>query len=163
MRIDREYLLENHADLVEAFRVEGREEERSVLVADESRIAPELLQEIEGRTADTEALRAEGATAERERIQGIQELTIAGHEDLAAAAIEEGVTPEVFAVRQVKAEQQAGSGALSRMRAAEKELDAPEPAAPKDDAVPEEKSADAEGERLFALSPRGRRKQAASG
>lgn len=158
MRINREYLLENHADLVDAFRAEGAagvslpEINAEYLEANHPAVV----------TAITQSRVSSAVDAERARIKGIRDLTIAGHEDLAQTAVDDGSTPEQFAVAQVKAEKQSGTAALDRIRAAEAEQDAPPPSAPKDDAV-EEESAEAKGTRLFAMSPRGRRKQAASG
>lgn len=84
-------------------------------------------------------IRTAAATAERERIFGIQGLTIAGHESLVAeCAKDPAVTVEMAAVRLVQAQQAAGAAAesaeatarrrhLDALKADEDGLDAPPP------------------------------------
>ena len=62
--------------------------------------------------------RAAGATAERERIQGVLALALDGHEDLLQALAFDGkTTPAEAAVQVVQAEQQRGAGWLERRAA----------------------------------------------
>ena len=156
MKVTKAYLEENHADLVAEIRAEGAAGV-SLPTIDAAYLEEnhaDLVQSFEARGAEA------AATAERERIVGIHELVIAGHEDLAAEAVNDPkVTPEVFAIRQVKAEQKVGSGALAGLKKAEKEQDAPDAAAAEDDYAPEAVE-EGQATRLKSASPR-LRKQAA--
>lgn len=66
-KITAAYLEENHPDLVDRFRAEGRAEGKA-----------------EGLEAGREKGRKEGADAERARIEAIDKMTLPGHEALAA-------------------------------------------------------------------------------
>lgn len=70
--------------------------------------------------------RAEGVKQENDRICAIEDLALTGHGDLVAEAkADPSVTPEVFASRQIKAEQEAGGQALRTIKQEEADLDAP--------------------------------------
>lgn len=77
---------------------------------------PDLLTEAtrEAVEAAETTARTAGATAERERLIGIDEIAVAGHEDLVAKAKADGkTTPEALALQIVKAEKAAGATHLS--------------------------------------------------
>lgn len=66
------------------------------------------------------AYRAEGATAERARLLALEEVAIAGHEDLLAKAkADPNMTAEKLALEIVKAEKAAGTKYLDGLKAAE--------------------------------------------
>lgn len=111
--ITRELIADKHPEIASAFRQEGRE-------------------------AAAAELRAEGATAERERIQAVQAQSLPGHEKLVQTLMFDGKTtgPEA-AVQILNAERQAGSVALSVMR-----VDSIAPVPPSADAPPRSKADD---------------------
>lgn len=75
---------------------------------------PELVSEIEG-AASTLA-----ATAERDRILGIEEIDAGGHDDLITAAKKDGkTTPEALALKIMKAEKTSGAALLATREAAD--------------------------------------------
>lgn len=96
--ITSEYLLANHSALVEAFRAEGRA----------------------GGEKD-------GAEKERARILGIQGRTLPGHEELAAKAIADGISPDAFAGLQIDAAKKVRAGGLAALAADDSALDVPPP------------------------------------
>lgn len=87
-------------------------------------IAPEVAQ----------ALRAEGAKAEHDRLAALEEVAIAGHEDLLAKAkADPNMTAEKLALEIVKAEKAKGSEYLATLKKAEADMpqvEAMKPAAP---------------------------------
>jgi len=86
------------------------------------------------------ALRAEGATAERERIRGIEELSIPGHRELLAQAKfgPEPMGPELFAVAVMRAERDQRSKYLRDARADADQAVVPGSAAPMSGTAEEE-------------------------
>lgn len=89
--------------------------------------------DVEG-AADT--ARAAGAEAERARILGIEEVAVAGHEDLVAAAKADGkTTAEQVAVQIITAQKAAGAGYLAARTEAEAAV-GQVPAAPTGATVP---------------------------
>jgi len=81
------------------------------------------------------ALRAEGASAERARLTGIEANILPGYEKLAAECkADPACTPEMAAVRQVQESKNKGSAYLAAQRTNEGALNAPAPAAPADPA-----------------------------
>lgn len=99
--ITREYIAAQHPAIAEEFRKEGRESA------------------LEG----ADAIRAEGATAERARIQAVREQSMPGHEALIETLMFDGVTTgEQAAVKVLSAEKTARGNRLDDLRA-----DAPEP------------------------------------
>lgn len=116
---------------------------------------PELVEEIEQAAADAaqaddrEAIATEAREAERARILGIEEVAIAGHEDLVAAAKAGDTTPEQLAVQIVKASKAAGKDHLAARADADRAIGdipaAPPPAAAAaDETAPIEDRAKAE-------------------
>ncbi len=106
MAINKEFLQANHADLVEAFRAEGRTAGFE-----------------EGRKAGLEEGRKQGATTERERIAAIDAAAVPGHEKLTAQAKAEGMSAGEYAQRVLAAEKVAREQAMANAT-----LDAPKPA-----------------------------------
>lgn len=103
--ITRAYLAEHHSDLVQAIHNEG----------------------VAAATADVTAAQKEyftaGATAERERIQGVLAQSIPGHEKLVQALAFDGeTTPEKAAMQVLAAEKTARTTSLTNHKA-----DAPKP------------------------------------
>lgn len=81
---------------------------------------------------------AEGAAAERARILGIQDVMLAGNEEMAKAAIADGkTTPEQFAFTQAKAEKAKGGGFMNSMLAEAAQQPKVEPAVDPALATPE--------------------------
>lgn len=79
MNITRESIAAEHPEIAQAFRQEAL---AAITVETLSADNPSLVA----------ALRAEGATAERERIKGVQECRLPGHDDLVATMMFDGVT-----------------------------------------------------------------------
>ncbi|PWC81260.1 S49 family peptidase [Azospirillum sp. TSH64] len=73
--------------------------------------------------------RAEGATAERQRIAKIEEIALAGHDEAKIRAIESGSSPEAFAMEIVAAEKAKAGASLSAIAGDEDALEAPAPGA----------------------------------
>lgn len=97
-RMDKSTLMEKHPELYQAVLAEGQ---ASASVADQAALA---------------AARAEGATAERERIQSVEAACMPGHEKLIASLKYDGVTTGGQAALQViGAEAQLRAGALTAM------------------------------------------------
>jgi len=91
-----------------------------------------------------EALRAEGATAERDRILGIQAAAFPGQDALVAECIADGTSPGDAALKFNAAEKQAGVRVLEGMRADETAVNAPPPATPPVEDAPVDSSAPVE-------------------
>lgn len=97
----------------------------------------EITVTLESVTTDhpeiVEALRAQGAQAERDRILGIEDNSMPGHDDLVAELKADGkTTPEQAAVRILKAEKAKGEDRLQAMKDGDKATKAP-PASPMSD------------------------------
>jgi hypothetical protein len=76
-------------------------------------------------------LRQEGAKAERERLLALDEVAIAGHEDLLAKAkADPTMTAEKLALEIVKADKAKGNGHIASLKAAEAAMPKVEPSAP---------------------------------
>lgn len=87
----------------------------------ENTIAPDVAQ----------ALRDEGAKAERERLLGLDEVAVAGHEDLLAAAkADPAMTAEKLAMQIVKAEKAKGNSHIAGLKAADAAMPKIEPSVP---------------------------------
>lgn len=91
---------------------------------------PDIVSEIEGgvtpEPVDEAALRAEGAEAERKRLAEIDEVAVAGHDDLIARAKADGKsTAADVALQIVKADKAAGKSHLDGLRGVEDQLDPP--------------------------------------
>jgi len=101
-------LVENRPDLVAAFKAEGAAAVEKV---------------------DVDAVRAEAAKAERERIAAIDALAMPGAEDVIAKAKAEGTDANATAVLVLKAVQAAGAAKgvqhLNGIKAAEEKMDPP--------------------------------------
>ena len=77
------------------------------------------------------AYRAEGANAERERLLSLDEVMVAGHEDLLAAAkADPTMTAEKLALEIVKSEKAKGNGYIASLKNAEAAMPKVEPSAP---------------------------------
>ncbi|OAO02707.1 hypothetical protein A8B76_05030 [Roseovarius indicus] len=82
-------------------------------------------------SVDEDALRAEGAEAERKRLAEIDEVAVAGHDDLVAKAKADGKsTAADVALQIVKADKAAGKTHVDGLRAVEDALDPPPSDAP---------------------------------
>ena len=78
-----------------------------------------------------DSIKAEAASDERERINGITSATLPGHEALAAKAIEDGTEPGAFALQLLGAEAEVRKGSLYSI-----EKDAPKTPKVETDAKP---------------------------
>lgn len=91
---------------------------------------PDIATEIEGSVTpepvDENALRAEGAEAERTRLREIDEVAVAGHDDLVTAAKDDGKTTAAeLALKIVKADKAQGGTYLGGLAAVEDAVDMP--------------------------------------
>lgn len=90
------------------------------------------------------AYRAEGAKAERERLLALDDMIVAGHEDLLAKAkLDPEMTAEKLAVEIIKAEKAKGNDYLAGLKKAEETLPTVNPSAKATTAVgatPEERA-----------------------
>ena len=76
---------------------------------------PMDLEKLKAEHAElVEQIRKEAVETERKRIVAIGELTPTGYEDRAAKAIEDGLTPEQFAVEVIRAEKEASRQKLEK-------------------------------------------------
>lgn len=91
-----------------------------------------------------DAYRAEGAKAERERLLALDDMIVAGHEDLLAKAkLDPEMTAEKLAVEIIKAEKAKGNDYLAGLKKAEETLPTVNPSAKATTAVgatPEERA-----------------------
>ena len=137
-RITRALLDERAPELVAELLEEGRQQVRAELeVVPAPDPEPVTRARLEETVPDLLASilaegRAEGAAAERERIQAIEELAIPGHRELLVQAKfgPEPVSPEAFAVAVMRAERDQRRKYLSDARADAEEAVVPGSAAP---------------------------------
>lgn len=143
-RITRAYLEENHADLVEEFRAEGRSEAEREPVSEEARVSSDLVAVIEARGAEEGLAEAKAeaaqsaATAERERILGIMGLPAKGFEQLRGElAADPEITKGEAALRILNAQSERqttkATAEIDALKADEKALEAPAAGATTDD------------------------------
>lgn len=105
MDITKEYLLENHADLVEEFRAEGAASVEAV---------------------DTDTIAAEAAEKERNRIQSVMDQSLPGYEaEIKEMAFDGHTTAEVAAVKILQKEKAARGNALADLEAEASEVVVP--------------------------------------
>jgi signal peptide peptidase SppA len=111
-------------------------------MADELGNFEQTINQLKGRTMPEEkaqisqeqidAYRAEGAAAERERLNGLNSVAMAGHEDLLAAAVADpNMTAEKLALQIVQAEKARGNSHIASLKLADAAMPAIAPAQPK--------------------------------
>jgi len=124
--ITSDWLLANLPDVAELIRAQGEatgreaasQESSTALEAAATAAREEGL--AAGRQEATESARVEGATAERERILGIQRTALPGQEALAQELIEDPtITVEAAALRFLESERGQQSAALDALRKTE--------------------------------------------
>lgn len=105
------------------------------------------------------ALRAEGASAERVRVLGIQAAALPGHDALVAQLVNEGVSVEAASLRIIQAEKASMHNRLAALRA-----DAPQPvaAAPSNDLLAEAQQSVPQSPRQLAAAIAGKQAEAAA-